>query len=351
MAALALDHDEARRGELGEVRARRRARHARRAGEVGRRQRAAAEHRQEHPPAGRVADRRGDCSRCPLRHPCVAIVARGRFGRSHEPSRCLASWSMSETTIDAGPRGPAPAVGRPPRLGAEAPALGRRARHRGPVGVRVRRHPRRGRGDLAPARCRSGRLLVASVVLGIARRRAPRGAPAARRRAAPRALQPALVRRLQRASSTRPSSVSTPARPRCSSTSGPIIIARARRRAAAARASRARCSRAARSRSPAPSSSALATSGAASTRVGRGPVPRRGGRLRRRRRRAEAAARAHVGAADHVPGLRDRDRRVPAVRAGPRRTTRAARARRRSSGSSTSARSRPRSGSRRGPSR
>ena len=165
---------------------------------------------------------------------------------------------MSETTIDPARVAPAPAVGRPPRLGAEGPrsaaalvtvVLWASAF----VGIRD------AGAEISPGPLSLGRLLVASVVLGVARRRAPRGAAAARRRAAPRALQPALVRRLQRDPQHRRAATSTPARRRCSSTSG-RSSSRCSPGCCCARASRGRCSRAARSRSRARSSSASATS-------------------------------------------------------------------------------------------
>jgi hypothetical protein len=71
VAALALDHHQARARQPGEMRACRRARDARGAREVGRGQRAAAEHGGEHAAAGRMADRGGDA-----RDVCFAVHAR-----------------------------------------------------------------------------------------------------------------------------------------------------------------------------------------------------------------------------------------------------------------------------------
>ncbi len=132
---------------------------------------------------------------------------------------------------------------------------------------------------------------------------------------------------------------------------GPIIIARARR-PAAARGLPARTDRGLRDRVRGRRRHrGRDVRARRRRRMGRGAVPRGGGRVRRRRRRAEAAARAHV-ARCRSRSSPVRSRRSRACRS--RRTsstTCAARARRRSPGRSTSARSRPRSGSRRGRSR
>ena len=81
----------------------------------------------------------------------------------------------------------------------------------------------------------------------------------------------------------------------------------------------------------------------------RAALPRRRGRLRGRRGRPEAAARTAAGARGHLAGLHDRGGRLPAVRAAAGRGGGRRAASRRSAGSSTSARSRPRSRSPPGP--
>ena len=211
------------------------------------------------------------------------------------------------------------------------------ADHRRAVVVGLRRHPRRRRGLLG-RRAHAGPAAPRRASCWGRGRGAARAVPAARRPAAADRLRRALARRLQHHAQ----------RGRAADRRRHGLDARQRRAGADRGAGR----RAAEGRLPAPPADRLRDRVRRGRRdrardVGRqlGRGRRRGalrdGRagLRRRRGGPEAAAGAHRRAADHVPGLRRRGRRVPAVRAPARARDGATRARPPSPGCSTWARS------------
>ena len=257
--------------------------------------------------------------------------------------------SVLSTTTGAAARPQTGGVTWPRRIPARSARGGGRARDGDALGVGVRRHPG-GRRRLSPGSLALGRLTVGSSRW--ASSSCPRAGPAvAPRPGVDHRLGAALVRRLQRdlEHAERHVDAGTAAmlvniwpdlhRPVRRALPGRGLPAAAARGLAIAFGGRRRDRRSrARRRAAGAAPDARLCLGAALAYAAGG-------------RRPEAALRATPALHRHLAGVRDRDDRLPAVRARTRRPAGHGAGLERSAGSSTSASSRPRSHSRRGPSR